>query len=174
MISARRISPEPSGEEKGIRRRVLATTSQRIRHWHPDIYEDMGSVGSSSGVFISRSKSSPTRVFHRSAVNTNERTPPQFAVPLVASVRSPLNNSTMTATTNNTSLLPMSVSPKKEEMEEVGDAESGIFISVPPPPSPTPQSEDDSSSVSEHDVFMVPTILRSQNSRSSSSSLTVT
>ncbi|VDL63895.1 unnamed protein product [Hymenolepis diminuta] len=159
----RRISPEPSGEEKGIRRRVLATTSQRIRHWHPDVYEDMDSVGSSSGVFISRSKSSPTRVFHRSAVDTNERTPPQFAVPLVASVRSPLNNSTITATTNNTSLLPMSISPKKEEMEGIGDVESGIFINVPPPPSPTPQSEDDSSSISEHDVFLMPTVLRSQN-----------
>uniref|UniRef100_A0A0R3T6S3 Pecanex-like protein n=1 Tax=Rodentolepis nana TaxID=102285 RepID=A0A0R3T6S3_RODNA len=171
LVSVRRLSPEPSGEGKGIRRRVLATTSQRIRHWHPDIYEDIGNAG--SGVVIGRSKSSPNHVFHRASVAKKEPTSPQFALPLVASARSSLNTSTITTTTNNNSRLPMSVSPKKEAIEGVEDEQSGILINFPPSASPTTHSEEDSSSISEHDVLLVPTILRSQNCKSPSLSITI-
>ncbi|KAM7537281.1 hypothetical protein Aperf_G00000061940 [Anoplocephala perfoliata] len=164
-ISKRSPSPELPSGGGGIRRLVLATTSQRIRHWHPDIYEDMDNIGG-SGVVISRSKSSPTSVFRRhqpplpppTQVSTSKEEPTQFAVPLVSSARSPLNNTTITsAVPSNPSA---SDSPSKEE-------ESDISILVPPP-SPAPLSDDETSSVSEHDVFLVPTVFRSQIAERSS------
>ena len=145
---------------RGIRRRVLATTSQRIRHWHPDVYEDVGAGG--AGVVVARSKSSPTRIFQRRQPPSTAATPvPHFAVSLVSPARSPLN-STVTQPG-----LPASL-PVDGETCGVGDnddEEDPAPVS-PPPPSPS-SSEGATSSVSEHDVLMTPSsILRRQISGS--------
>ena len=137
---------------RGIRRRVVATTSQRIRHWHPDVYEDVSASGSS--VLVARSKSSPTRIFQHHQPPTAAVTPvPHFAVPLVSPARSPLN-STITLPGFPASLLD-------SEASGIGDDERLDIVHGSPPSSPS--SEGATSSVSEHDVLMTPSsILRRQ------------
>ncbi|KAL5964916.1 hypothetical protein TSMEX_007368 [Taenia solium] len=145
LIDTSQKSPELADSPSGIRRRVLATTSQRIRHWHPDVYEDVGS----GGVVISRSKSSPTRVFQRhqpSAAMT-----PYFTVPLTSPPRSPLNP---TITVPNIPAFPPDGEGGGADVAE----SMGVLVSLPSPSS----SEGTSSSVSEHDIPMTPSSSRPQ------------
>ncbi|KAL5110888.1 hypothetical protein TcWFU_009121 [Taenia crassiceps] len=145
LIDVPQKSLELADSPSGIRRRVLATTSQRIRHWHPDVYEDVGS----GGVVISRSKSSPTRVFQRHQPSIS--TAPYFTVPLTSPPMSPLNP-TITVPNNPSS-------PPDGETGGVGVAESMGDVMMP---LPSPSSEGATSSVSEHDILMTPSSSRLQ------------
>lgn len=99
---------------------------------------------------ISRSKSSPTRVFQRHQPSTS--TAPYFTVPLTSPPRSPLNP---TITVPN-----IPASPSDGEAGGAGVAESigGVPVALPSPPS----SEGDTSSVSEHDILITPSSSRPQ------------
>ncbi|KAH9282617.1 Protein phosphatase Slingshot -like protein 1 [Echinococcus granulosus] len=140
LINVPQKPSELEGSPSGIRRRVLVTTSQRIRHWHPDVYEDVGS----GGVVISRSKSSPTRLFQRRQPPTT--TAPYLTVPLTSPPRSPLNP-TITVPS-------IPVPPPDGEAGDGGVAENMGGVSVSSLSSPS--SEAATSSVSEHDILLTP------------------
>ncbi|VDD79264.1 unnamed protein product [Mesocestoides corti] len=142
-------SQTPNEYPGGLRRTVLATTSQRIRHWHPDVYEGVGN----GGVVVCRSKSSPTPVFkHRQLPTTSAATSStlQYALPIMTSAQSPLYPTTTISAPNvsvsSASSCEFSLDPAKECDQTVA--------SPHPPASPPPESC--CSSISEHDVILTP------------------